>query len=561
MTSASRHFKPNVVLAQAGLLALDAPGRVDLARTRAVYFPGNSGYVVINRQGRPGGIVPPAEEEDVRRRVTAALTAFKDPATGRPLGVTVTDVRVPHEGPKLGGPLRRRPFRGSGRRRYRAVGARHRRCPRGAASGGHAFPEAGRAPDARLVRHRGPRRRGRRRPRASSSRSTSRPPWPRCWGWTPSPTRWASHWPRRWRSSSRSPRSDVANTRAVRRSRGVAVHYEVRPCAPRAERPGGPPDLAKPRAGAHPLRGHRPAPIQRRELPDPLREPPAPDVGVRAGRPAVPGGQRGGDPAVRVLPRGVPGHEDHRHPPRGGRPAADRAARRLARTGGATPRPASRATAARTARSSTWRCAPTTLPFEGRRAMLVVAQDITEQKRSAEALRQSEERYRTPGRAVPGRASPSTARAWSCSRTRPACSSSAPRRRWRSSAGPTLDFVHPDSRPSVIARACAAWPAGSPSPSWRRSSSASTARVIDVEAGAVPFTFHDAPAVQVVIRDISDRKRAETLQARALPHRRAHARSVEDMPAFYRTIHGVVGELMYARELLPGPPRRGDAGS
>ena len=34
------------------------------------------------------------------------------------------------------------------------------------------------------------------------------------------------------------------------------------------------------------------------------------------------------------------------------------------------------------------------LAFEGRRAMLVVAQDITEQKRSAEALRQSEERYR-----------------------------------------------------------------------------------------------------------------------------------------------------------------------
>ena len=104
MTSAVRDFKPNVVLAQAGLLALDATGRADLARTRAVYFPGNSGYVVINRQGRPEGIVPPAEEDDVRRRVIAALTAFKDPVTGRPLGVTVTDVRVPRVGPKLGGP-------------------------------------------------------------------------------------------------------------------------------------------------------------------------------------------------------------------------------------------------------------------------------------------------------------------------------------------------------------------------------------------------------------------------------------------------------------------------
>jgi predicted AlkP superfamily phosphohydrolase/phosphomutase len=104
MTSDTRYFKPNVALAQAGLLALDAAGRIDLARTKAVYFPGNSGYVVINRQGRPGGLVPPADEEDVRRRVAAALTSYKDPAAGRPLGVTVTDVRVPPSGPKLGGP-------------------------------------------------------------------------------------------------------------------------------------------------------------------------------------------------------------------------------------------------------------------------------------------------------------------------------------------------------------------------------------------------------------------------------------------------------------------------
>ena len=86
------------------MLAVDATGRADLSRTRAIYFPGNSGYVLINRQGRPGGIVPPAEEEDVRRRVVAALTAAADPATGRPLGVTVSDVRVPPAGPQIGGP-------------------------------------------------------------------------------------------------------------------------------------------------------------------------------------------------------------------------------------------------------------------------------------------------------------------------------------------------------------------------------------------------------------------------------------------------------------------------
>jgi predicted AlkP superfamily phosphohydrolase/phosphomutase len=102
MTTNDRHWKPNVVLAQAGLLALDGAGGVDLARTKAIYFPGNSGYVLINRQGRPGGIVAPAEEEDVRHRVAAALRGATDPATGRSLGVTVTDVRVP--APGLGGP-------------------------------------------------------------------------------------------------------------------------------------------------------------------------------------------------------------------------------------------------------------------------------------------------------------------------------------------------------------------------------------------------------------------------------------------------------------------------
>jgi predicted AlkP superfamily pyrophosphatase or phosphodiesterase len=94
MTSAAAYFKPNVVLARAGLLAFDASGRPDLARTKAVYFPGNSGYVLINRVGRPGGIVAPAEEEDVRRRVAAALTGFADPASGRPYGVRVLDVRT-----------------------------------------------------------------------------------------------------------------------------------------------------------------------------------------------------------------------------------------------------------------------------------------------------------------------------------------------------------------------------------------------------------------------------------------------------------------------------------
>ena len=54
--------KPNVALREAGLLAQDAAGRIDLARTRAVYFTGNSGFVLINRADREGGVVKPAED-------------------------------------------------------------------------------------------------------------------------------------------------------------------------------------------------------------------------------------------------------------------------------------------------------------------------------------------------------------------------------------------------------------------------------------------------------------------------------------------------------------------
>jgi len=105
MTSASRTFRPNAVLREAGLLALDAAGRIDLAGTRAVYFPGNTGYVRVNRVALPGGIVPPLEEAAVRRQAAAALAAARDPATGATLGIRVFDMHQPRpsEMPARGG--------------------------------------------------------------------------------------------------------------------------------------------------------------------------------------------------------------------------------------------------------------------------------------------------------------------------------------------------------------------------------------------------------------------------------------------------------------------------
>jgi len=105
MGGADRVVNPNVALRKAGLLAVDARGKIDLARTRAVYFTGNSAFVLINRAGRDGGIVRPEEEDGVRREVAAALTAIRDPRTGVSPVTGIVDPRQANgRDPAMGGP-------------------------------------------------------------------------------------------------------------------------------------------------------------------------------------------------------------------------------------------------------------------------------------------------------------------------------------------------------------------------------------------------------------------------------------------------------------------------
>jgi predicted AlkP superfamily phosphohydrolase/phosphomutase len=103
MAAVDHLLRPNVALARAGWLGLDTEGKVDLARTRAVYFRGNSGYLLLNTAGRPAGIVRPEEEEAVRREVASTLRAIRDPALGGPLVLDVLDGREGAE-PGRGGP-------------------------------------------------------------------------------------------------------------------------------------------------------------------------------------------------------------------------------------------------------------------------------------------------------------------------------------------------------------------------------------------------------------------------------------------------------------------------
>ncbi len=77
-------FRPNVVLEEAGLLALDAAGRVDLSRTRA-YSP-TGYYIMLNRVAWQQGIVSPAEERATLDAVERAMLAARSP-DGEPLVV------------------------------------------------------------------------------------------------------------------------------------------------------------------------------------------------------------------------------------------------------------------------------------------------------------------------------------------------------------------------------------------------------------------------------------------------------------------------------------------
>jgi hypothetical protein len=78
-----RLFRPNVVLREAGLLATDDAGRIDLDRTKVLYGPAANGFLLVNAEGSLRGIVPRAEVAEVARRAVEVLLAHED--AGGPL--------------------------------------------------------------------------------------------------------------------------------------------------------------------------------------------------------------------------------------------------------------------------------------------------------------------------------------------------------------------------------------------------------------------------------------------------------------------------------------------
>ncbi len=89
-------FHVNLALRDAGLLALDPDGNIDLSRTLAA--SPNGYFIRVNRTESPGGIVPPEEEAQVLDAVVRALLAVRDEAGER----VVTRVLRPADHPEMG---------------------------------------------------------------------------------------------------------------------------------------------------------------------------------------------------------------------------------------------------------------------------------------------------------------------------------------------------------------------------------------------------------------------------------------------------------------------------
>jgi predicted AlkP superfamily phosphohydrolase/phosphomutase len=91
----------NKVLQQAGLLALDAQGRVDLAKTKVIYPAIDNGYLLINSTERKSGIVTVEERAELVGRVRELLLGIRD--EGRQVVTSVEDAQSDEATPGIGG--------------------------------------------------------------------------------------------------------------------------------------------------------------------------------------------------------------------------------------------------------------------------------------------------------------------------------------------------------------------------------------------------------------------------------------------------------------------------
>lgn len=92
----------NKALADAGLLAWDEKGQIDLSKTKIMVPTWSDFFLVVNTTERKGGIVSPADKEAVVELARRVLSGLKDPRTGQAVVVGLMDPTT-HVGFGIGG--------------------------------------------------------------------------------------------------------------------------------------------------------------------------------------------------------------------------------------------------------------------------------------------------------------------------------------------------------------------------------------------------------------------------------------------------------------------------
>ena len=166
-----------------------------------------------------------------------------------------------------------------------------------------------------------------------------------------------------------------------------------------------------------------------------------------------------------------------------------------------------------------------TAGYRGRQVRMTAIRDITASKRAEEALRESEDRYRRLVELAPDAIVVHSAGKivfLNAAGARLIGAASAEELIGRE----LLEFVHPDSRAAVVERMRVMLEQGQSVPRITERFLRLDGSAVEVDVIATPLRYHDAPAVLVVARDVSERLRREEAQ-RVLEEQLRQAQKME----------------------------------